>query len=236
MLFDLRGRGRRRTVQAIYLCLAIIMGGGLVFLGIGTGNDFGSVFDAIGGSSGGGATDVFERQAKQADKRLKANPNDAASWGALAKARAQQAAQAENVDQKTGQLTDKGREKLQSASLAWQRYLALNPPAPDDVLASLMVQAYGPAALNDPAKGLKAAEIVTEKRPSAQGFYQLAVFAYAAKDQRRGDLAAARTLQLTPAARKTQTKLLLDQAKKPQGSAGGVPGAAPGAGTSATGQ
>ena len=27
MLFDLRGRGRRRTVQAIYLSLALLMGG-----------------------------------------------------------------------------------------------------------------------------------------------------------------------------------------------------------------
>ena len=34
MLFDLRGRGRRRTVQVIYLSLAILMGGGLVLFGI----------------------------------------------------------------------------------------------------------------------------------------------------------------------------------------------------------
>ena len=33
MLFDLRGR-RRRAVQATYLTLAILMGGGLVFFGI----------------------------------------------------------------------------------------------------------------------------------------------------------------------------------------------------------
>ena len=30
MLFDLRGRGRRRTVQAVYLSLALLLGGGLV--------------------------------------------------------------------------------------------------------------------------------------------------------------------------------------------------------------
>ena len=35
MLFDLRGRGRRRTVQAIYLGLAILLGGGLIFFGVG---------------------------------------------------------------------------------------------------------------------------------------------------------------------------------------------------------
>ena len=34
MLFDLRGR-RRRAVQATYLILAVLMGGGLVLFGIG---------------------------------------------------------------------------------------------------------------------------------------------------------------------------------------------------------
>ncbi len=235
MLFDLRGRGRRRTVQVFYVFLAIIMGGGLVFLGIGTGNDFGSVFDALGGS-GSGSGDVFATQEKNAEKRLKVNPNDSAAWATLARARVQQATQGESVDQKTGQLTRKGREKLQDASTAWQRYLALNPAKPDSALASLMVEAYGEAALNDPAKGVRAAEIVTESRPSAQGFFQLAVFAYAAKDKRRGDLAAAKTLELTPPARKTETKLRLERAKNPQGTAGGAAGPAPGPGTSATGQ
>ena len=30
MLFDLRGRGRRRVVQVVYLGLALLLGGGLV--------------------------------------------------------------------------------------------------------------------------------------------------------------------------------------------------------------
>ena len=46
MLFDLRGRGRRRTVQSIYLGLAILMGGGLVLFGIG-GTSSGGLLDAI---------------------------------------------------------------------------------------------------------------------------------------------------------------------------------------------
>ena len=50
MLFDLRGRGRRRTVQVIYLSLAILMGGGLVLFGIG-GATSGGLVDAITGNS-----------------------------------------------------------------------------------------------------------------------------------------------------------------------------------------
>src|SRR4051794_3039567 len=50
MLFDLRGR-RRRLIQAIYLMLAVLIGGGLVLFGIG-GNVGGGLVDAISGNSG----------------------------------------------------------------------------------------------------------------------------------------------------------------------------------------
>ena len=231
MLFDLRGRGRRRTIQMIYVVLAILMGGGLIFFGIG-GNTSGGLFDAFKGGGGGGGSDTFSKQITQAQKTLKVNPNDAAAYAVIARARFQQAGQGDSYDQQTSQFTDKGKTKLQQSSSAWEHYLSLNPRSPDDALASLMVQAYSPNALNQPAKGVKAAQIVTSVRPSAQTFYTLAVFAYAAGDKRTGDLAAAKTLSLTPAGRKTQTKLLLDQAKKPQ--AGQAGAAAPA--QSATGQ
>ena len=53
MLFDLRGRGRRRTVQAIYLSLAILMGGGLVLFGIGS-DQSGGIVDAVVGEGSSG--------------------------------------------------------------------------------------------------------------------------------------------------------------------------------------
>jgi hypothetical protein len=230
MLFDLRGRGRRRTIQAIYVTLAILMGGGLIFFGIG-GNTSGGLFDAFK-SGGGSGSDTFSKQATQAEKTLKVNPSDAAAWGVLARARFQQAGQGDSYDQQTSQFTDKGKSQLQQSATAWEHYLSLKPRNPDDSLASLMVQVYSPSALNQPAKGVKAAQIVTATRPSAQTFYTLAVFAYAAGDKRTGDLAAAKTLSLTPAARKTQTKLLLEQAKKPQSAQGGTQAPA----QSATGQ
>ena len=46
MLFDLRGRGRRRFVQGIYLGLAILMGGGLILFGVGAGTN-GGLLDAF---------------------------------------------------------------------------------------------------------------------------------------------------------------------------------------------
>ena len=232
MLFDLRGRGRRRTVQTIYVVLAILMGGGLVFFGVG-GNTSGGLFDAFKSGGGGSGSDTFSKQINQAEKTLKVNPNDAAAYAIIARARFQQAGQGDSYDQQTSSFTDKGKSKLQQSASAWEHYLALNPSRPDDSLASLMVQVYSPNALNQPAKGVKAAQIVTSTRPSAQTFYTLAVFAYAAGDKRTGDLAAAKTLSLTPAGRKTQTKLLLDQAKKPQT---GAQGGAQAPAQSATGQ
>jgi hypothetical protein len=53
MLFDLRGK-RRRAVQATYLTLAVLMGGGLVLFGIG--GSGGNIFDAFD-CGGGGASD-----------------------------------------------------------------------------------------------------------------------------------------------------------------------------------
>src|SRR5256885_5375801 len=168
MLFDLRGRGRRRTIQAIYVTLAVLMGGGLIFFGIG-GNTSGGLFDAFK-SGGGGGSDTFSKQATQAEKTLKVSPNDAAAWGVLARVRFQQADQGDSYDQQTSQFTDKGKAQLQQSATAWEHYLALNPSKPDDALASLMVQEYSPTALNQPAKGAKAAQIVTAARPSARTF------------------------------------------------------------------
>ena len=67
MLFDLRGRGRRRTVQVIYLILALLLGGGLVLFGIG-GDVQGGLFDAFRDNQGN-ATEQIEKRVDSAEKR-----------------------------------------------------------------------------------------------------------------------------------------------------------------------
>jgi hypothetical protein len=88
MLFDLRGSGRRTTVKAVYLTLAILMGGGLVLFGIG-GDVSGGLVDAI--TDNGGSTSVgddrFRDRATEAQRAAQANPQDAAAWAAAARAR-----------------------------------------------------------------------------------------------------------------------------------------------------
>src|SRR3712207_1753018 len=75
MLFDLRGR-RRRAVQATYLTLAVLMGGGLVFFGIG-GDVSGGLFDAFSERGGGGDNnDALEQRIDRAEQRVRRNPRD----------------------------------------------------------------------------------------------------------------------------------------------------------------
>ncbi|MFN8131817.1 MAG: hypothetical protein U0R70_09745 [Solirubrobacteraceae bacterium] len=235
MLFDLRGRGRRRTVQIIYLSLAILMGGGLIFFGIG-GSVSGGLFDALGIGGGSDSTSsTFEKQEKTLQKRVTASPQNAVAWAELARVRYQIAGQGKNYDQQTGQFTADGKKELAKVSQAWQRYLALDPKSPDANVASLMLQAYGPAGLNDPAKAAAAAEIVTTVRPSANSFFQLAVFAYLAGQTRKAELASKKAIELTPKDQRATVKAQLEQAKQQASSASGATGAAGGTGAGGTG-
>jgi hypothetical protein len=220
MLFDLRGRGRRRTVQAIYLTLAVLMGGGLVLFGIG-GSVSGGLFDAIGLTGGGGpgssANDQLRKQEKVALRLTRTDPRNQAAWVTLTRVRYQQAGQGNNFDKTTGGFTKDGRKELAQAAQAWSSYLALQPKSLDANLAALMVQAFSPLALNRPKDGVAAAEIVADTRPSAQTYYQLALFAYAAKQTRKGDLAGKKAVELAPKAQRAAVKSQVDSAKSQGG-------------------
>jgi hypothetical protein len=229
MLFDLRGRGRRRTVQVIYITLAVLMGGGLIFFGIG-GSVSGGLFDAIGltgNKSGGGSggNDILAKQERTAERRVRVNPGDSVAWATLARLRYQQAGQGSNYDQARGQFSPAGLRELARATSAWERYLQIERRRPDPNVAALMVQAYAPTALNQPQPGVQAAEIVATARPSAQAYYQLAVFAYSAHQTRKGDLAAQRALAKTPVADRPSVKSQLDAIKKQGGPTQGSAGA-----------
>jgi tetratricopeptide (TPR) repeat protein len=218
MLFDLRGRGRRRTVQAIYLSLAILMGGGLVLFGIG-GNTSGGLFDAInGGGNGGGGGSSVDKVAQQRidtyNKRLTANPRDEASWLGMATVRFQVANTGENYNATQQAYTAKGLQQLREADKAWTRYLALDPTKPDPKTANLMVQAYGQGGLKQYPKAVSALEIVMDNRDESAGLYaQLAVLAAGANQTRKSELAEQKAIDLAPKAQRKQLKSDIDLAK-----------------------
>jgi tetratricopeptide (TPR) repeat protein len=213
MLFDLRGRGRRRAVQAVYLGLAILLGGGLVLFGVG-GATSGGLLDAFKADSGSqNVSDVFKQRIEKAEAGVKARPQDPRAWAELTRVRYQEAGTGDGFDQNNGVFTDKGKDDLRQTAAAWDKYLSLTDK-PDDTIASLMVQAYGQAGLNEPDKAVNAMEIVLDRREASGPLYvQLAALAYEAGQTRKAELASKKALQLTPKDDREQIKAQLDAAR-----------------------
>lgn len=203
MLFDLESRGRKNFVKALYLSLAILLGGGLVLFGVGTGIPGSGLVDVFSGD--GTDTSVQISDAEKRAKRLTVqNPKNEQAWVDLVRARYQLA----EYDDATGAFTEAGLEKLTEVVTAWDKYLALEPKKPDANAAQLMAQVFSEAGLNEPARATEALEIVTEAKPSAATFSQLAQYAFVAGQFRKGDLAADKAVELAP---KSQRKLVRTQ-------------------------
>jgi len=226
MLFDLKGK-RRRVVQGVYLTLAVLMAGGLVFFGIG-GATNGGLLDAFKGGGGGSSADkTMKKEIAAMEARLATNPQDQAALVTIATDNYRLAA--EKADPNTGVFTDKAKDNLTAADSAWQKYLALNPPKPNDTLAGYMLQAYSQAGLNKPDKAKQAAEIFSEAHPSSNAYINVVLYASLAGDTRTAKLAGQKALQLAPKGQRSSVKALIQQAE-----AAGATSASSGA-TGATG-
>jgi tetratricopeptide (TPR) repeat protein len=189
--------------------LAVLMGGGLVFFGIG-GDVSGGLFDAFSDRSSSGSNIIEDRIEENEDK-LETDPNNPAAlkeltrdWFNLAN---------DEADPTTNQFSDEGKERLAESDAAWQRYLALDPKNPDASLASVMLNVYGPTGLNKPAEAAEAAEILTAAKPrDAQAFLQLATYAALAGQDRKADLAGQKAIDLAPKNQRSTVKQLVKQA------------------------
>jgi hypothetical protein len=210
MLFDLRSRGRRRAVQGIYLGLAILMGGGLVLFGVGTGTGGGGLLNAFNGG-GNNQKQVVSQQERAALAQVRANRNNPAGWGNLLQARWISAGQGNNYNTSNGTFTAAGKQELAGAVQAWQHYIALTNH-PDPNLAVLAARSY--TALGNYAGAAGAWEQETTASPTeAKGFECQAITAYAARETRVGDLAAAKALTLVPSTQQLALKQSFKQAK-----------------------
>ncbi len=211
MLFDLRGRGRRRTVQVIYLGLAVIMVGGLLLVGVGTGSGGGILNAFTNNGSGGAQTQVVGQAEKSALAQTKLHPADPAGWAALVQARWTAAGQGSNYNAGTSTFTAAGKQELTATTQAWQKYLSL-VRNPDPNLSILAARAY--SGLGNYAAAATTWETETLANPNqSKGFQCLAANAYAAKQTRKGDLAAAKAVSLAPKATRLTLNQALQQAK-----------------------
>ena len=157
------------------------------------------------------AQERLETQVRTADARAKTNPSDAAAWAALAQARIRLASFGDNLDSASGSYTAEGRRQLAAAGVAWDKYIALDPPKPDERLARQMSQAY--ISLNNLAKAVGVQEVVTQIEPTEQTFTNLALLAYQSGNIRKGDLAAAKAVELAPTDEKKDLKDQLEGTK-----------------------
>ena len=213
MLFDLRSRGRRRTVQAVYLGLAIILGGGLVLFGVGAGNGLGGLLNAFNGKgSSSGQSAAVSQQEKAAIKATQTNPASAQAWASLVQARWSTARlSSADVNASTGQFTDAGKKELTTLAQDYQHYRAL-VKQPDPTIAILAARAY--QYLGNYSSATTAWSDIADASPNqATAFECLAANAYAAKQTRKGDLASAKALSLVPKVQRSLLQTRIKQAK-----------------------
>jgi hypothetical protein len=204
MLFDLRGRHRRRLVKVIYVGLALLIGIGLVGFGVGGGLGGGGLFTAATNNEGANGAS-FSSQIKKYKKLTVQQPSNLSAWENLTKDLLHEAGNEAYVTS-TG-LTSKGKEIFNETAQAWNSYVALNPPHPNATLAQQMATVFGEGGLNQPAQAVQVLQISVAAKPTSAALYgQLALYAYKAHNTRVGDLASAKAVALAPAGERARVK------------------------------
>ena len=212
MLFDLRGR-RRRLVQATYLSLAVLMGGGLVLFGIG-GDVSGGLFNAFEGDGGGGDVNAaLEERIDRQEQRLQANPANVAVLQSLVRDNYQLA----TSQQASGatEFPEDARDDLQKAANYWQRYLQAEEK-PKEATALYALRVYDVGALNQPKQAQRAATIIAEAQSNPSAYLQLVAYASLAGDERTADLATQKAVDLAPKNQRKQVKQQAEALKQSQ--------------------
>ena len=203
MLFDLRGR-RRRAVQATYLLLALLMGGGLVLFGVG-GDVSGGLLDAFKGGGGPSAGSAFQDRIDKQEERLQANPQNQVILASLVRDYYSLATSQRETG--TAGFPPDAKDDLGKAGEYWQRYSAVtDKPSPD--VAGYALQVYDVGGLNKPKEAQKAAAILAEDANDTPSYLRLVSYAARAGDTRTADLAGQKAVDLAP---KDQKKLIKKQ-------------------------
>ena len=223
MLFDLQGK-RRRVVQATYLTLAILMGGGLVFFGIGS-DVQGGLSDAFSGGGGGDdGNSALEKRIERNEKKVAASPAPTAATEAARKALVRdyyQLAVAQTSQEDQG-FSAEAKDDLRKSAANWNAYLKLEPEKVDTSLANVALQVFDPLALNKPKDAQEAARLIAEATEEANAYLRLVQYAALAGDKRTANLAAEKAVDLAPKAERRAVAAQAEQLKNPQ-AAGAAP-------------
>jgi len=210
MLFDLRGR-RRRAVQATYLVLAMLMGGGLVLFGIG-GEVSGGLFNAFSENTSSSGNQTIEDRIDRSEERLSAQPRDERLLKSLVRDNYALAVSRQASGATT--FSEDSKDDLRKAASYWQRYLQVVDGDPDAALANYALRIYDVGALNRVDAAAKAAALVAESSNDPQSYLQLVQYAALAGDMRTADLATQKAVDLAPKNLRKEVKQNAEQIKK----------------------
>jgi len=212
MLFDLRGRHRRRLVRVIYIGLALLIGVGLVGFGIGGGFGGGGLLSAATSNEGSGSASYAKQIAKYRALTRK-NPQDASAWENLTRQLLHEAGGEAYVT--SAGLTSKGHTLFGEVANAWNSYVRVEPKKPNLELTKTMLRIYSEEGLNEPSQEAGLLQILVAAEPTNASYYgALAEYSYKAHSTRLGDLAAAKAVALAPPAQQKRVKTELAEVKK----------------------
>jgi hypothetical protein len=211
MLFDIRGR-RKHVVRVVYAILALLMGASL-FLVVGP--------FSLGDLVNTGSTDagkVLNEQAERIERKLQQDPTDEALLLALTRARISTGNALTEVNPETGAtlVTPEGREQLDRAVVAWNRYLK-QTEEPNPSAALLMSRTFFSLAetsrsfeeaVTNVTKAAATQRIAAAAQPSLNSLTTLAIYEYYAGDFAAGDKAT------NEAEGKTRTKAEAKEVRK----------------------
>jgi hypothetical protein len=212
MLFDLQGR-RKRVIQVVYAGLALLMGGGLVFLGIGgdAQGGLGSLFGVDG--SGNNTNPQFQERIDEAEAKLVEDPGNENALITIAQQRiAAGLTSREQSEQGFFITTPEAAAEFELAAEAWEEYLAGKPENPDSGLARQMIQAYVGiveasgdeiVAVEEALDGAsEAAQIAAEADKTYGAYRDLVLYATFAGDTKLAEQTVADAKSLTEEERK----------------------------------
>ncbi len=188
MLFDLRGK-RRRAVQATYLMLAVLMGGGLVLFGIG-GDVSGGLFDAFSDAAAAAATPATTRSRSASSATRRAARRRTRTTRPPCAELVRDHYQLATARPTTGAVgfPEEARDELRKAAAHWQRYLEARAEKPDPSLAAryaLQVYDAGRAEQAE-ARRRRRPRSWRERDNDAQSYLQLVAVRHAGRRQAHG--------------------------------------------------
>src|SRR3954453_7940158 len=216
MLFDLKGK-RRRTVQVVYLGLAILLGVGLVGFGVGSSVNGGLGSLPNSGSGANQADKAIQKRIDAANRTLAANPKNKTALEELVRSHYHLATS--KSDPNTSAFDKTATPELQATAAAWKRYEAA-VKKPDPSLNSVAIQTYDglgtlTGATTAWAGAADATETLAADKPSVNAYVTPVHYATLAGQTRKADLAANQAVRLAPKSQKKAVESAIKQAKAP---------------------